>query len=212
MATGAKLSIMGLYKYDSGIFDDMELPEGLDKDVVTNEILLQCYDLELIYPSFNLMKVGIRNWSKIEKPIWTKLLNTENIDYNPLWNVDATIEESRDVNREKTGSSSETISSTTNSTDRAENTHSQAGYNSSALVITDKDVATGSNQTTGSGSNTGSTSENEEVGETVSTRRTGNIGVTSSQQLLREERDVAVFSTIKYIVESFKKRFCLLVY
>ena len=43
-------------------------------------------------------------------------------------------------------------------------------------------------------------------------RRTGNIGVTSSQDLLQQERDVADFSIIRFITESFKKRFCLMVY
>lgn len=43
-------------------------------------------------------------------------------------------------------------------------------------------------------------------------RRTGNIGVTSSQSLVREYRDVADFSIIRFITESFKKRFCLMVY
>lgn len=43
-------------------------------------------------------------------------------------------------------------------------------------------------------------------------RRTGNIGVTASQDLIKKEREVADFSIIRYITESFKKRFCLLVY
>lgn len=43
-------------------------------------------------------------------------------------------------------------------------------------------------------------------------RRTGNIGVTSSQSLVREYRDVADFSIIRFITESFKKRFCLMIY
>ena len=41
---------------------------------------------------------------------------------------------------------------------------------------------------------------------------TGNIGVTSSQELVLREREVSDFSTIKYIVHSFKKRFCVMVY
>ena len=43
-------------------------------------------------------------------------------------------------------------------------------------------------------------------------RRTGNIGVTSSQDLLQQERDIADFSIIRFITESFKKRFCIMVY
>lgn len=43
-------------------------------------------------------------------------------------------------------------------------------------------------------------------------RRTGNIGITSSQSLVREFREVSDFSIIRFITESFKKRFCLMVY
>lgn len=43
-------------------------------------------------------------------------------------------------------------------------------------------------------------------------RETGNIGITSSQQLIREQRDVVQFNIYEYITNSFKRRFCLLVY
>ena len=43
-------------------------------------------------------------------------------------------------------------------------------------------------------------------------RRTGNIGITASQDLLQKERDIADFSIIRFITESFKKRFCIMVY
>ena len=58
--------------------------------------------------------------------------------------------------------------------------------------------------------------ENENVdetsGETVKTRRTGNIGVTSSQQLIQAEREVAEFNIVDFITKSFKNRFCLMIY
>lgn len=43
-------------------------------------------------------------------------------------------------------------------------------------------------------------------------RRTGNIGITASQDLIQKERDIADFSIIRFITESFKKRFCIMVY
>lgn len=256
----AKLSILGLYNYNSSVFDGFKVPQGLDRETIINEILLECADLEIIFPSFNTMKLAITNWAKIELPIWNRLYNTEKLEYNPLWNVDADIKETRSVTREKTGTDSRettgsgsnnqtttgseegTSGSTRNLTGSeetsgtAETTTSKPGFNSTDLVITDKvntttggDTSTTTNETTSGTNNversetvagtTGATentegqnAENETIGETLETRRTGNIGVTSSQQLLREERDVAMFSTIKYIVNSFKTRFCILVY
>ena len=43
-------------------------------------------------------------------------------------------------------------------------------------------------------------------------RMWGNIGVTTTQQMIEEQRDVVKFNIIDYIIESFKRRFCLLVY
>ena len=40
----------------------------------------------------------------------------------------------------------------------------------------------------------------------------GNIGVTTTQQMIKEQREVVQFSTERYIIDSFIDRFCLLVY
>ena len=40
----------------------------------------------------------------------------------------------------------------------------------------------------------------------------GNIGVTMTQQLIEAERKLVEFNIYDYIIESFKKRFCVLVY
>lgn len=168
MSRGSKLSILGLYNYNPEIFEGLTVPTGIDRDVVINEILMQCGELELVYPSYTFMKMAIGNWSKMEAKIWDKLWNTENLTYNPLWNVDATIEEVQDG----TG-----VGST-------------KGYNSTAWLENGK----------------------QKTDNTITTTRQGNIGVTSSQQLLQAERDVADFSTIKYIINSFKKRFCIMIY
>ena len=40
----------------------------------------------------------------------------------------------------------------------------------------------------------------------------GNIGVTTTQKLIREQRDIEVFNLYDIIIEDFKMRFCVLVY
>ena len=42
------LSIMGLYEYDNNIFQGLQVPEGLNREAVINEILLQCAELEIM--------------------------------------------------------------------------------------------------------------------------------------------------------------------
>ena len=48
--------------------------------------------------------------------------------------------------------------------------------------------------------------------EEYTRRETGNIGVTTTQQMLREEREVSLFNLTQVIVDSFKERFCILLY
>lgn len=43
-------------------------------------------------------------------------------------------------------------------------------------------------------------------------RETGNIGITSSMELVRQERDVADFNIYDRISADFRNRFCLMVY
>lgn len=169
MSRGIVISIAGLYDYNPDIFTGFTVPEGLDRNTVIDKIIIDCGGLELLYPSYTFMKMAIKNWTDTEMPIWEKLYETEVLEYNPLWNVDADITETR------TGTG---IGST-------------KGYNEPDKWL---DSAKQTND------------------DTIKTRRTGNIGVTSSQQLLREQRDVADFSTIKFIAESFKKRFCIMLY
>lgn len=190
------LSILTLNNYDPTIWDGLEVPTvetykdglltkvGMDKDTLVSEILMQCAELELVYPDLEIMRTAIANWSKSEGPIWLKLYKTTILEYNPLWNVDATIEEHN--SGENTGSVGGT------------NTDAVTGFNSTAWQ--DHDKTTIDQETDGSWS------------ETRSLRRTGNIGVTSSMELIRQEREVSEYNIYKYIVNSFKKRFCLLIY
>ena len=43
-------------------------------------------------------------------------------------------------------------------------------------------------------------------------RMWGNIGVTTTQQMINEQRDIVKFNIADYIIENFKQRFCLLIY
>lgn len=59
--------------------------------------------------------------------------------------------------------------------------------------------------------NDGGTTKDRGENKTVTIRQ-GNIGVTSTQSLIQEERELDKFSTIDYIIGDFKLNFCLLVY
>lgn len=170
------LSIQGLYEYDNTLFQGLQLPTGLSQEAVINEILLQCAELEIVYPSIDIMKLAITTWSIANQYTWEKLYDTMVVEYNPIWNVDATVIIDRDTSGQG------------NATDAVK------GFNSDTWAESDK------------------TDTDSWAVEDVTETRTGNIGVTTTQQMLEQERKIAEFNMINYIAQSFKQRFCLLIY
>lgn len=47
---------------------------------------------------------------------------------------------------------------------------------------------------------------------TRTVRAYGNIGVTTAQQMIKEEREIALFSIVQHITNDFKERFCIMIY
>lgn len=164
----ATLSLLGLYTFDSALFDRLQLPHGVDKETLISNLLAETAEFEVLYPDWHFMEFMIFQWSSKEKPVWDKLLATTTFDYDPISNY---VRKERWVN-------------TGNSTGKV------AGFNSEDLVKTNG-------------------AETEVIREGSAS---GNIGVTTTQRLIVEERRVVQFNIIDYIIESFKRRFCLLIY
>ena len=198
------LSVLGMYEYNNSLFDGLAVPDGLEKNDVVNNILFECAELEIIYPNFEIFKTAINIWSASEQITWNKLYNTMTIEYNPIWNVDANESETetntRDINTNSNGSNNESINMT--------DTGAVQGFNSSNWADANKNTKQGTDNVSVSNSETVS-DDNERV---LTKRRTGNIGVTATQDLIKKEREIAEFNMINYITDSFKKRFCLMIY
>lgn len=228
----ASLSILGLYEWNTEIFDNLVVPEGIDRDLLIPEIVTQCSDFPLLYPNYDFMKMLIGVWSQKEQNIWTAMLASENFEYNPLENYDKYEEITRtsegSTESSRTVSSSTDTDSSTSSTSHTEgsstgtNTAAATAYNSITYQDTNKTTAEGSEErdTTASetidatesttGSDTGSSSSTGE--ESVVSHMHGNIGVTTAQQMIQGFREISDFCTYDFIVNSFKMRFCIQVY
>lgn len=258
MARAVNLSPLGLYEWDSTLFDLMQIPSALNRDTLVKNLLAQTAELEVLYPNPVVLKNLIGVWSAKNIDIWNRLYATTQYDYNPIENY----------NRYETGSDSGTGSTTHSGTDgrtesiteggsETENTTSNieqggqdtvtgadtkghwiAGFDSQpsgsddGLVkqTRDQDDATTETQygrtEDGTGSRTtnfgktDSIQESKTYGQQIATTNEGehelhahgNIGVTTTQKLIREQRDVDLFNLYDIIIEDFKMRFCILVY
>lgn len=221
------LTVEGLYNYDNTLFDGFNVPEGLVKQIAIDTILLRSRELEILYPDFTYMKNRITIWSNKYQINWKKLYDTTVLEYNPIENYDRmeswtdTNDETSTSARDNTRNNTSTVKSTStnevmnsvNVTDQ--NTAFNAGLADHAKQITDGDTTEKGNITN---TETGKDTENENVNGERTGRHTrngrahGNIGVTTSQQMIQSERDLVVFNLYDVIAESFIENFCLMVY
>lgn len=172
----ATLSLLGLYSFRGDILDDFKLPDGIDRDDFVEMLLFDTAELELLTPDPDIMKQLLGRWSNVRVNAWSKMLDTETVEYNPIHNYDR----QEDWVDDGTGSSITDLS--------------VAGFN-------DADMA--DRERTG----TGTTTQSRHTA-----RISGNIGVTTTQQMLESERESRKYSTVFEIIGEFKERFCLLVY
>lgn len=304
MSRGANLSIMGLYNNDETVLDLMQFPDGFtdaQKQNVKENILIECAELEFLYPAPAVAKSIIGIWSQKEKPYWNRVYQASLAEYNPIENyrrnetetiVDGKTEEHSGTDTQTAGGSDTLARAGTD-------TNTESGTETFGRTGTDTNTASGSDTTTGSseskdtnsgtdtvlnkitgfdsndlvnhdssdtthghvveneaeGTNTQSygrvdtlqhnttdtttfgkvdtmqhnTTDTQTYGKTDTFRhgekiehegnseRTvlayGNIGVTTSQDMLTQELELAkIIQVVPIIIESFKNRFCLMVY
>lgn len=124
---------------------------------------------------------------------YQKLYDTLNLDYNPIWNVDGT-ETTTTTYGEHT--STDNIGARTNNEDINQY---RVPMDSGTKTLTDETTTSNSTQ-----SAVDSHVSNTHT-DTIVNERHGNIGVTSTQHLITEERQVAMFTLYDIIFEDIMK-------
>lgn len=238
MSRKAMLSLWGLYTYNTDLFNGLQVPKDPDdaevftkQDLIDN-ILLELAELEVLYTDPLFMQDAITAWCKKQFPVWQKLTETLFYEYDPIANYDR--------NEDWTDTFTPTTSDTTKLThghvidtdlthghvitmDVEDTTvNSVTGYNGSTYGDRDKQVFSNDDTETHSGiDNTKATNSGVDsttvthTGHDTTTKKGrawGNIGVTTTQQMIEAQREVVKFNVMDYIIDDFKGRFCILVY
>lgn len=215
----AKITLIGLENYlnpDHSVFENMQLPDGIDKDTLIGAIILRCQEFELLYSDPDFMIAAVNVWSR--KNYWTfdKWVKLINKDYDPLYNKDY-YEDIKDIHEgsaESSGNTSEN-SDYTQTIDTGEtDTHSEKAYNDSGFVGTTQNVSNQDGTVRNAGNSGGSYSnDNSDTYENNHTYHGyGNIGITSAQELFLKETDVARWNMYEHIADLFASEFCIMVY
>ena len=227
---------MALKPEGKSVFDLMQLPEGVDKDAVTDNIALEAGDFEVLYADPYMFRAAVGTWSAKYYRTFEKWVAALAIEYNPLENYDrfedytdtsnkgekTTAGNTRTLNHEDketlntenkmthdtTNVSEETVSAFDSSTYQPSNktTVDNDGTDTMSNTGTDTFNHTGTIKDEGSGSLTAN-------GKEVHTGRIhGNIGTVTSQKMLGDEIEIARFNLIQQITDLFLTEFTLMIY
>ena len=187
------LTLNGLYNFDSTIFDGWTFPTGIDKTTLIPALLYECSSMEITLPNPDLFKVVTFAWCTRKARSWERALAAMTAQYNPLHNYDRR-ESVSDAESGSSGHSGEVSGS---------NTETTAAFNSASYS------PKGKNETEQESESSATFGRSYLHSSTI----TGNIGVTSSQDMLNQELDVSERLDIyAIIIRDFKREFCLMVY
>lgn len=212
-------SIQAIYRYDNTIFDGLRLPTVsdivnvrdmidnppiLNKDTLIANIILTCAELSLVYPDPDTIRDAVRLWTNVNFQKWAELYSTMLYKYNPIWNKDGSYTDERQLSRADTGTANSSGTSNVNGDLR----HNVTGYDTNAYSPNTQETTQNSSGYTSQGATADNRAETE---KTVHTEQ-GNIGVTTTQQMIIEQRNIVEFNLYDYITQDFKKNFCVMVY
>ncbi len=248
MAT-IRMTLIGLNEYDPTLFDGADFPEGIDKELAVETILLRCGESPAVYQSAPFMKMKISNTARKWYNNIEHMLKAINEDYDPLHNYDRFEEWTETDKKSETTNHTETVKDTskTESTETNEIESDKTGssrdnvsrstvnevsaFNSSEYQPSNKTTENGQNNSTDSEAiSTQSTNEQSGSGEnnrdvkgdnkyetdnnlSHNAHLYGNIGVTTSQQMLDSEfklrQNINIYDVI---AEIFFKELCIYIY
>lgn len=189
----SKLTLAGLNQFTDGhIFDEMKLPEGIDKDTLITEIIRQCSEFSVLYTEPIFLTKMIGQWSNKWYHNFERWVKAYSFEYEALYNLDVTAEFTDD----------NTVATTGYSHTNNESLDQKAAYPSEDFKNALKNLT---NVNSNGSSNTKTDNKRTE-------RRFGNQGVTMSQDMLQAELDVWYNNLYTQIAEVFVTEFCICIY
>lgn len=190
--------------------------------------MLECGEFETLYSDPFFMRTAIGTWASKHYRTFKKWYDALQLEYNPLENYDR-MEDWTDTGKENSKvkftdeTSTETDSTTTSEGSSNQNGNTEdlvSAYDSNSyqesekhVIDTDEDH---SDEVTSNTKLTNDTEQNTEGDKGTEDKHTGrihgNVGVTTSQQMLQSELDIARFNLIQQITDLFGTELCIMVY
>lgn len=199
--SSAILTIYGIESYmqahNDSLFADVMFPRGIDKETAINECIINSGEFEVIYSDANFLKEAITHWSRAYYSNFEKLYKAFTSDFNPIENYDRY--------ESITDSTVSNHNSSANSNNTGNTTENVSAFDSNDMIPNSSNTDT---------SNTNaSTSSNESITTGHEAHIHGNIGVTTSTQMLTEFTNFYLNKNLyKSIADMFTGEFCIMIY
>ena len=201
------LSFLGLYNYDSSVFDELSVPAGVDKMAVTSNLMLSTNTLAVVYPNPNTLKAALGMFSDMMMPSWQRAFDALQIQYEALYNMDIAESETRTPDLTHIRTPNLTSSGQNGGTDST--TTQVAAFNGNQLA--DREKTSTTLGTTNTVTTSGTETTTDTGTDTTERTRTGYQG-RDPQQSIQAEIDLARNNIVKMIVQDIKCNFCVMVY
>lgn len=232
----SKLTLITFNQYmiDTGddLFRYLRLPEGIDKDTLTGNILLRGGEFEVVYSDPDFLQKSISIWSSKWYRTFDKWIKALNIEYSPLENYDRMEEWTDDRNKKndntidttdkREGSTTYSDESSEQVKDTTKTENEVSAYDSSSYQPHDKSdtdydsykSSTSVGDTKEDVSIKGNTKSNGTEDETSKHigRIHGNIGVLTSQSMLESELQIAEWNIYEHITDIFLSEYVIPIY
>lgn len=209
----AILSVITLSKINPHLWDGFRVPGDVDRQTVIDNIKLETSEMSVLYPDAETMQFAIKNWTDKNYSVWSELWETLQYEYNPIHNYDRE-GHWKDKNTERHVETPDLTTKDDYQRNLANDTtvnNSIAAYNN-GLADSSRDVShsvdTGNSSNTNKRSGTIKNDADDVLQHDEHVY--GNIGVTSTQQLIEAQRRVVQFNLIDYIVNDYKRHLCIM--
>lgn len=179
------------------VLDDIILPSEMDKQDFIDQLLYSCGQLIPWIQEPNYLKHNINLWFKRMRTNFERMYIAMNEEYNPLHNYDR-YEDWNDVGSSKSTSKADSNNKSSNTSE-----NKVSAFNSTNYQPDNKNEGTNE-----SNFNSNSLAENS-VDNTHKGHLYGNIGVTTSAQMLEGEMNVRKLDLYKTISILFQHEFLL---
>ena len=208
----ATLTLIGMYNWDSDLFHDLILPDGIDKDLFVNSLLLKAGEFEVLYANPDFMKQAIGVWGSKWFRTFSEWLRGTQATWNPIHNYDRHEEITIQNYKQYAETDSPNFTVTTQQTVNSTTEHDVSAFDQTGYTPSSKDTTNNGTHKNNTIGKTSDVSGNSNYTDTHTGHIYGNIGVTQSSEMLRSFYDISQWNLMDHICDVFAGELLIPVY